>query len=187
MGMPELESCLKVNKNNLSQNSAQLQWVTKKTHLADFENCVFRIYLSKKLELQKSFLHLFASLSEELLDKNFFFQTRSDICKNAVFPEKSKLLEKILYFENIKNFFWWIEGLGIELTYKLFSGSKIITQPLQVKLDVFALFLWIWFSPAVIKMIKKWKNLFYQIYALLKGNTLKRKCIWFVHYCYDSW
>ena len=31
-----------------------------------------------------------------------------DICKNAVLPEKSKLLEKIRHFEMFKNFFWWI-------------------------------------------------------------------------------
>ena len=84
-------------------------------------------------------------MSEEISDEKRIFQTRSqksaDIFKNAVFPEKSKLLEKIRHFEKFKNFFSWIEGLGIELTYKLFSGSKIVTQPLQVKLDVFALFL----------------------------------------------
>ena len=65
----------------------------------------------------------------------------ADMCKNAVLPEKSKLLEKIRHFEKTKNFFSWIYGLGIELTYKQVSGSKIITQPLQVKLDVFEIFL----------------------------------------------
>ena len=32
----------------------------------------------------------------------------ADICKIAVLPGKSKLLEKILHFEKIKNFFSWI-------------------------------------------------------------------------------
>ena len=32
----------------------------------------------------------------------------ADICKNAVLPEKSKLLEKIRHFEKIINFFAWI-------------------------------------------------------------------------------
>ena len=39
--------------------------------------------------------------------------------KKAVLPEKSKLLEKIRHFEKFKNFFSWIQGLGIEVTYLL--------------------------------------------------------------------
>ena len=44
------------------------------------------------LELQKSYLHLFASLSKDLSDKkNNFINPglkSADICKNAVLPEK---------------------------------------------------------------------------------------------------
>ena len=65
----------------------------------------------------------------------------ADVCKNAVLPEKSKLLEKIRHFEKFKDFFSWIYCLVIELTLKQVFGSKIFTQPLQVKLDVFAVFL----------------------------------------------
>ena len=58
------------------------------------------------------YLHLFSSQFEELSDKQKNFSnlvTKSaDICKNAVLPEKSKLLEKIRYFEKFKNFFSWI-------------------------------------------------------------------------------
>ena len=45
----------------------------KKTHLADFEICVFRVYLRNHLSCKKSYFHLFTSLSEELSDeKNNF-------------------------------------------------------------------------------------------------------------------
>ena len=51
------------------------------------------------LELLKSDFHIFASLSEELSDEKICFSNlvtiSADICKNAVLPEKSKLLEKI--------------------------------------------------------------------------------------------
>ena len=56
------------------------------------------------------------------------------------FARKSKLWEKIRHFEKIKKLFSLIERLGFKLRYKQVSGSKIITQPLQVKLDVFAVF-----------------------------------------------
>ena len=59
--------------------------------------CFSRIS-SEPLELQKSYLHLCASLSKELSDeKKVFLNTvtkSADIFKNAVWPEKSKLLEK---------------------------------------------------------------------------------------------
>ena len=61
--------------------------------------------------------------------KNIFSNlvTKSaDICKNAVLPEKSKLLEKIQHLEKFKNFFSWIQGLH---RCKQFSDSKIIMQP----------------------------------------------------------
>ena len=57
-------------------------------------------------ELQKSYLHLFPSSSEELLDKIRNPVTKSaDICKNAVLTEKSKLLEKSTILKNSKTFF----------------------------------------------------------------------------------
>ena len=63
----------------------------------------------------------------------------ADICKNAVLPEKSKLLKNMPFWKIEKNISW-IYGSEIEPTYKQVSGSKIITQPFQVRLDVFALF-----------------------------------------------
>ena len=42
-------------------------------------------------------------------------------------------------------------------------------------------------SSAVITMMYKWKKFFNQIDALLKGYILKRKGIWFVNYCCNSW
>ena len=95
--------------------------------------CISRISL-EPLELHKSYLHLFASLSKEVSDDNTFFQiwvlNKLIFAKSLFCQKKSKLLEKIRHFEKIKNFFSWIEGLGIELTYKQYSGSKIVTQPL---------------------------------------------------------
>ena len=135
-----------------SIKSHKIQWVTKKKHSRYTK--VISIYLNPCL---KSFQMIF-----------FFWNPvtkLADIFKNAAFPEKSKLLKKICHFIKFNNFFSWIESLGIELTYKPVLGSKIVTQPLQVKLDVFALFLWIWFLPAVIKTITKWKKTYYQKYA----------------------
>ena len=43
--------------------------VRKKTHLADFETCVFLRISPEPIELQNIFLHLFTSLSEQLSDK----------------------------------------------------------------------------------------------------------------------
>ena len=49
----------------------------KKTHLAVFETCVFRVYLwNYVLELQKSYFHLFASLSKEPSDEKIIFEIR---------------------------------------------------------------------------------------------------------------
>ena len=78
----------------------------KKTHLAVFETCVFSHISPEPLELQKSYLHLFISLPEEHSEKKFSIPVTkpADICKNAVLPEKSKLLKKICNFERFKNF-----------------------------------------------------------------------------------
>ena len=107
-------------------------------------NC-FSCVSPEPIELQKSYLHLFASSSEELSDEIGIIQIRSQnqliFAKNVVLTEKSKLLEKIRHFEKFKIFFSWNKCLWTEPTYKPFSSSKIVTQPLQVKLDVFAVFL----------------------------------------------
>ena len=77
-------------------------WATKKlftstvsnknTNLPVFEICVFLHISPEPLKLQKSYLHLFAFLSEELSDEknNFWYSvTKSgNIFKNAVLPEK---------------------------------------------------------------------------------------------------
>ena len=50
------------------------------------------------LELQKSFLHLFASLSKGLSDEILNPLTKSaGIFRNAALPEESKLLEKLCH------------------------------------------------------------------------------------------
>ena len=60
-----------------------------------------------------------------------------------------------------------------------------------VRLDVFAIFLWIWFSSAVITIMTKWKTFFYQIDALLKGYILTRKkyliCSLFLRQLIETW
>ena len=67
------------------------------------------------LELQKSYLHIFASSFRELSDEIRIFSnpvTKSaDICQSTVLTEKSKLLEKIRHFEKFKNFFSWMKCL----------------------------------------------------------------------------
>ena len=64
------------------------------------------------LELQKSYLHLFAFFCRELSDEKriiqIWLQNQLIFAKNDVLSEKSKLLEKIRHFEKIKNFFSWI-------------------------------------------------------------------------------
>ena len=106
----------------------------KNTHLADFEACVFRGYLRNHLSYKKVFNIYLQPF--QIRSQNQLIFTKTLFCQ-----QKSKLLEKIRHFEKFKNFFSWIKGVGVELTYKLFSGSNIVMQPLQVKLDVFALFL----------------------------------------------
>ena len=49
----------------------------KKTHLAVFETCVFRLYLRNHLSYKKSYFYLFASLSGELSDEKIIFIIRS--------------------------------------------------------------------------------------------------------------
>ena len=74
--------------------------------------------------------------------KYFFISGRkiSWYLQKCCSAEKSKLLEKLHHFEKFKNLFSWIQGLGIQFKFKQVSGSKIITQRLQVRLDVFAVF-----------------------------------------------
>ena len=49
-----------------------VQWVTKNTHLAVFETCVFA-YISGTTCVKKSYLHLFASSSKELSNEELIF------------------------------------------------------------------------------------------------------------------
>ena len=73
----------------------------KKTHLADFETCVFRVYLRNGLSYKKvNYIYLHPRL------KTFQITKSADIFKNAFLPEESNLLEKIRHFEKFKkNFF----------------------------------------------------------------------------------
>ena len=80
----------------------------KKTHLADFETCTFRVYLWNHLSYKRLFTSICILVWRAFWWKSDFWNlvTKSaDIFKNAVLPEKSKLLEKIRHFEKIKNFF----------------------------------------------------------------------------------
>ena len=80
----------------------------KNKHLADFETCVFRGYLRNTWAIKKLFTSICILVWRAFWWKSDFWNlvTKSaDIFKNAVLPEKSKLLEKIRHFEKIKNFF----------------------------------------------------------------------------------
>ena len=71
--------------------------------------CFSRILSPEPLELQRIYLHLFASLSEELSDEKIIFEIRSQnqlIFSNPGLPEKRRLLETIRRFEKLKNFFF---------------------------------------------------------------------------------
>ena len=67
----------------------------KKTHLADFEICAFRVYLRNHLSYKKV---IYIYLSEELSNP---VTKSADICKNAVLPKKFKLLEKLFREGNL--------------------------------------------------------------------------------------
>ena len=85
---------------------------TKKTHLANFETCVFRVYLWKHLSYKKNIYIYLHSCLRSFQIKKRIFQTRSQnqliFAKTLFFQKKSKLLEKIRHFEKFKNFFSWI-------------------------------------------------------------------------------
>ena len=73
----------------------------KYVHLAVFEICVFRVYLRNHLRYKKViYIYLHPCLKSFQIKNNFWNPvTKSvDIFKNAVLPEKSKLLEKIHHF-----------------------------------------------------------------------------------------
>ena len=84
--------------------------VTRKKHES---SCLLRdrfwCISPEPLEVKKSYLHLFASLSKELSDekKNFSNSvTKStDICKSAVLPEKVSYWKKSRILKNSKTFF----------------------------------------------------------------------------------
>ena len=61
--------------------------------------------------------------------------------------------------------------LGFEFTHKQVFGSTIITQPLQVKLDVFAIFLQI--KSAVVTIMNKSDTFSCQYVAFQLGIYLK--------------
>ena len=100
----EIDACLDLVLISRAQctvdNEEVREWVddvnehtvsNKKTHLANFETLVFRVYLRNHLSYKKSYLHLFTYLFEELSDKKKFSNpvTKSaEICKNAVLSEK---------------------------------------------------------------------------------------------------
>ena len=77
----------------------------KNTHLANFETCVFRGYLRNRLSYKNVlYIYLHPCLKSFQMKNNFWnpVSKSADIFKNAVFPEQSKLLEKIHQFEKIK-------------------------------------------------------------------------------------
>ena len=75
-------SNLKINKTDIVKYLFQvnIQWVTKKTHLADFETCVFCVYLRNHLGYKKVIYNLFASLCEELSDEKKNSSNPPKIC-----------------------------------------------------------------------------------------------------------
>ena len=67
----------------------------KKTHLAVFKICAFRVYLRNYFSYEKViYIYLHPCVTKS-----------ADVCKNAVLPEKSKVFEKIRHFEKLKETF----------------------------------------------------------------------------------
>ena len=75
-----------------------------KKHLADFDTCVFRVYLRKHLTYKKSYFHLFASLSEELSDQKIIFQIWSQ--NQLIFCQKKVSYWKFFFFMNLRFRAW---------------------------------------------------------------------------------
>ena len=70
--------------------------------LSDFFSCIS----PEPLELQKSYFHQFASLSEELSDEKRIFQIR--LQNQLIFAKTLFCQKKVSYFETFKNVFAWI-------------------------------------------------------------------------------
>ena len=80
----------------------------KKTYLADFETWVFRVYLRNRLSYKKViYIYSHPCLKSFKIFSNLVTKS-AVIFKNALLPNKSKLLKKIRHFEKFKNFFSWI-------------------------------------------------------------------------------
>ena len=115
----------------------------KNTHLADFETCVFREYLWNHLSYKNViYIYLDPCLKRFQMEKEFFKSGHniSWYLQKRCFSRKKEAIGKNPLFWKKMKLFSCIEILRIEFTQNLLSGSKIITQPLQVKLDEFAIF-----------------------------------------------
>ena len=78
--------------------------------LSDCFSCIS----PEPLELQKSFLRLFASLSEELSDEKIIFQTRS---------QNQLIFAKTLFFQ--KKVSYWKKSAILKNSKTFFHGSKV--------------------------------------------------------------
>ena len=153
--------------------SFNLQWITKK-HIPLFFNISFfsYIYLQDRLSYKKSpcvILHPF--LKRFQLEKKFSCPvTKSaDIYKKRWFANKKLAIWKNLPFWKIQKLF----SMDIKSRNKVYIkqdfNSKMITQPLQIRLDVFAVLWWIRFSSAVITKINKLEIFSWYCLALHRG------------------
>ena len=86
-----------------------IQWVTKKKHIQLFLKLMSFTYISETTWATKNlFTFIRILVWRDFRCKKNFSNTvtqSADVCKNALLPEKSKLLKKIHYFEKFKNFF----------------------------------------------------------------------------------
>ena len=94
----------KKNSDFYSSSKKTITVSNKNTHLPAFEVCVFRVNLRNHLSYKKVIhIYLYTYLKGFQMKKKISnpVTKSADICKNAVLPEKSKLLEKIRHFEKI--------------------------------------------------------------------------------------
>ena len=116
----EQRICLRCEKICLFWQQCSLKWLTR-VYLSEFlttvskkqnkssciETCVFSLIYPEPLELQKSYLHLFTSLIEELSD-DFFFKYGHEISwylEKRCFAKKVSYWEKTVILKNSKTFF----------------------------------------------------------------------------------
>ena len=79
------------------------------------------------LELQKFFLHLFASLYKKLSSNNKMSNPvakSADMCKNAVLPEKVSHWKKSAILKKSKTFFHGSKVYALNLHTNKFSAQK---------------------------------------------------------------